>query len=77
MIIWPAAMPIIVIVSVICVTEAEMPKSEESSGRAGRYMSVERGAIALITPRKIVRKRRVLGVIVIWINHLTFDDTLF
>jgi|GEM_PF-6473587 len=77
MIIWPAAMPIIVIVSVSCATDAGMPKSVVSSGRAGRYMSVERGAIALITPRKIVRKRRVLGVIVIWINHLTFDDTLF
>lgn len=63
MIIWPVAMPIIVIVSVSCVTEAVMPKSEESSGRAGRYMSVESGAIALITPRKTVRKSRVRGVI--------------
>lgn len=51
----PTAIPTIVIVSVSCVIEVEMSKAEEISGSEGRYISVDSGAIADMTPRKIVR----------------------
>ena len=51
----PTAIPTIVIVSVDCVIEVEMLKAEEISGSEGRYISVDNGAIAVMTPRKIVR----------------------
>ena len=50
--IWPKAMPSIVMVRVSCVSDAEMPKFPPSSGRAGRYMSVDSGAIAVMMPKK-------------------------
>jgi len=55
-------MPIIVIVSVSCATDAETPRSACSTGSAGRYISVASGAIALMTPRKNVRNNRILGL---------------
>lgn len=74
MIICPAAMPIIVIVSVSCASDAEMPKSVVNSGSAGRYISVESGAIALIMPRKSVRNRRMRFVNTI--NEITSVTTI-
>ena len=61
----PTAMPSSVIVKVSCVAEVEAENSAESSGRAGRYMSVANGAMADIMPRKAMRIMRLRLVIFI------------
>ena len=60
--IWPKAMPSIVMVRVSCVSDAEMPKSPPSSGRAGRYISVDSGAIAVMMPRNTVKNSFCFGL---------------
>ena len=60
----PNAMPSIVIVSVSCATDAVTPSSACMTGSAGRYISVASGAIALITPRNIVKRIRIVLLIV-------------
>ena len=58
----PKAMPSIVMVKVSCVSEADIPKSPPSSGKAGKYISVESGAIAVMMPRNTVKNNFCLGL---------------
>ena len=66
----PTAMPSSVIVKVSCVAEVEAENSAESSGSAGRYMSVASGAMADIIPRKAIKIAQLWFVIVI--QHTSF-----
>ena len=59
----PSAMPSVVIVSVICTNDVGTEKASCTSGSAGRYISVESGAIAVITPRNMVSQSRVCAFI--------------
>src|SRR3569833_1880624 len=54
----PAARPTRHAVSVSCTSEAPAPRSWVSFGRAGRYMSIDSGPIALSAPRMRKTRRR-------------------
>ena len=50
---WPSASPVTHAVSVSWTTEALAPNSRASSGKAGRYMSIDSGPIAITDPSTI------------------------
>ena len=45
-------------VSVICASDAEMPRSALISGSDGRYMSSESGVMAVMLPRNKIKNYR-------------------
>ena len=59
----PSAIPSVVIVSVIWMRDVDTPKSACTSGSAGRYISVESGAIAVMIPKNNVSQSRLRSVV--------------
>lgn len=51
-----------VMVKVSCTMDVEIENDPPISGSDGKYISVDKGAIAVMTPRKTVRKSNELCI---------------